>query len=132
MAEQQNLEERFALLESRVAELERQRTVQEDRDIALLARIDTFIDDLRRIERVQMRSFEELRAGQNDQRAEFRAHQEYVTEQFDNVETNMSVLIDAAKSHKGAIEQLHEGQQAMQAGQEQILAILTGKAKTND
>ena len=61
MAEQ-NVEGRLAQLETKVAELERQRGIQEDRDIAFLARIDGFIDDLRRVERVQMRSFDELKA----------------------------------------------------------------------
>jgi hypothetical protein len=65
MAEQ-SVEERLTQIESRLAELERQRGIQEDRDIALLARIDGFIDDLRRVERVQMRSFDELKAGQKN------------------------------------------------------------------
>lgn len=62
MAEQ-NTDQRLANLEQRVSELEHQRRVQEDRDIALLARIDTFIDDLHRVERTQMRGFEELSIG---------------------------------------------------------------------
>lgn len=48
MAEPHTLEERFSQLEARVAQLEQQRRIQEDRDVALLARIDGFIDDLRR------------------------------------------------------------------------------------
>lgn len=65
MAEQ-SVEERFAQIESRLTDLERQKSIQEDRDIALLARIDGFIDDLRRVERVQIRGFEELKTGQRN------------------------------------------------------------------
>ena len=48
MAEPHTLEERFSQLEARVAQLEQQRRIQENWDVALLARIDGFIDDLRR------------------------------------------------------------------------------------
>jgi chromosome segregation ATPase len=89
MADQPTMEERLALLEIQVAELQSQRRAQEDRDVALLARIDTFIDDLHRVERVQLRSSEELRAGQSDLREEFRAHQEYMTDRFNGVETRL-------------------------------------------
>ena len=107
-------EERFALLESRVEELERQRAVQEDRDLALLARVDNFIDDLRRIERVQMRSFDTIMAHQKDQDVHLAS-----------LETSVAVLVDAAKDHKKAIETLAQGQQ-------QMLAILTGEQRLND
>lgn len=52
-------EQRLAILESRVSELERERGIQADRDIALLARIDSFIDTMHRLERQQMRAFDE-------------------------------------------------------------------------
>lgn len=139
MASEQNIEERVAFLENRVTELERQRAVQEDRDIALLARVDNFIDDLRRVERVQMRGFDELRVGQNELREELRAHQEYTTARFDgvearldNVETDVTVLIEAAKEHKAAIEDIHTQVQSLAAGQQQILEILMGGQRRND
>jgi hypothetical protein len=122
------IQELVARLETRVAELERQRRIQEDRDISLLARVDDFTDDLRRIERIQLRGFEEQRA-----------HQEYVTERFehvearlDTVEDHLTKLIEAAVIQKEAIEALYVGQQSLIAGQEQILLILAGKPKTND
>lgn len=136
--QQPTMEERFAVLETRVAELERQRHIQEDRDVALLARVDNFTDDLRRVERVQLRGFEEQQA-----------HQEYVTERFDHigirldsvenhltarldtVEDHLTSLTQAVVSQKEAIEALYKGQQALIAGQEQMLAILTQKPKTN-
>lgn len=114
MLTEKSINERFTLLESRVEELERQRLVQEDRDLALLARIDNFIDDLRRIERVQMRSFETIMTHQKEQDT-----------RLDMLETKVATLIDAAKDHKQAIESLAQGQQ-------QILAILTGGRGRND
>ncbi len=115
------LEERFALLESRVKELEHQRLVQEDRDLALLARIDNFIDDLRRVERVQMRSFEAIMTHQKDQ-----------SELIDAIETSIGALEttvvnkgDAAKDHKQAIESLAQGQQ-------HVLTILMGEQRRNN
>lgn len=110
----ETFEERFALLESRVEELERQRAVQEGRDLALLARIDNFIDDLRRIERVQMRLFDSIIAHQKEQNA-----------RLSSLETSVATLVDAAKDHKKAIETLVQGQQ-------QILTILMGEQRLND
>jgi len=122
-------EQRFVMLEQRVAELEHQRAVQEERDIALLARIDNFIDDLRRVERVQMRAFDDLKAGQKQLEA-----------RVESVETDVAILIDAAESHKEAIDALTEiardhkagieslAQQVatLAAGQQQIITLLTG------
>lgn len=129
------LEERFAALESRVVELERQRAVQEERDIALLARIDNFIDDLRRIERVQLRSFDAIMAHQKEQDARLASLETSVTaleasfgilgSSVVNLETAVATLVDAAKDHKKAIDTLAQGQQ-------QILAILMGEQRLHD
>lgn len=128
-----SIEERLSLVEAKIAELELFKAQQEERDIALLARIDGFAEDLRRVERAQIRSFEKLHADQNSLRAEFRAHQEYVVERFNNVEADVSVLIDAAKSHRTAIEDIHSQVQELAAGQRQILEILAGgKPKIHD
>ena len=110
MPEQPTLEERVNLLENRVTGLERARHIQEDRDIALLARIDDFIDDVRgvrddvhRLERVQIHTLEVVDAGQA-----------YLKERVDTIE-------GAGQAHQQAIEELTEGQQALAMGQ-QILA----------
>lgn len=133
------LEQRFALLETRVAELEHQRRIQEDRDVALLARVDNFTDDLRRIERVQLRGFEEQRA-----------HQEYVTERFeavenrlggvenriDGVENHLTARLDTVEDHLTKLTEItishRQVLETLQAGQQQILDILKGKPRTND
>lgn len=150
------LEERFAALENRVVELERQRAVQEERDLALLARIDDFIDDLRRIERVQMRSFDVIMTHQKEQYA-----------RLTSLEASVAALVETAKEHKRAIEILAEAtkeqKQAIEMlinvardqkeaidtlteaskdhkraidtlaqGQQQILAILTGEQRLHD
>ena len=66
--QQEPLENRVAALESQLADLKnRFESYQESQNnvgLALLARVDGFIDDLRRVERVQMRSFDELKNGQ--------------------------------------------------------------------
>lgn len=124
-----SIEERLSLVEAKIAELELFKAQQEERDIALLARVDGLAEDIRRVERVQMRSSERL----DNLRIEFRAHQEYVAERFNNVEADVSVLIDAAKSHRVAIEDIHSQVQELAAGQRHILEILTGgRPKIND
>jgi chromosome segregation ATPase len=110
MAEQ-SVEERLTQIEHRVAELERQRGTQDDRDLALLARIDGFIDDLRRVERVQMRGFDDLKA---DVR-ELQAGQK-------NLETAVGVIVETLQDHKKAIESL-AGQMNAQAGQINTLTV---------
>lgn len=93
-------EERLSALEEKVRELEQAKQNQDTINGAVLARIDSFIGDIHRLERDQRRGFEEMKSGQK----------------------NLEVRV-------GRVE---EGLLALQAGQEQILAILTGKAKTND
>lgn len=119
--QEQPTEQRLAILENRVTELERERDRQADRDIALLARIDDFIDDLRRVERVQMRAFEELTAGQK------------------NTETALVTVVDTLKDHKanietlaGRVNNLEDGQQRIEAGLQQVIMILTGQSPRND
>ncbi|MBO0796321.1 MAG: hypothetical protein J2P36_35975 [Ktedonobacteraceae bacterium] len=111
MQQQPTTEQRLIILEHRVTELERKAAAQEDRDHALLARVDGFIDDLRRIERVQMRSFDELKAGQLELKTELEARMDRLEVRMDRLEHNMEimernieVLADTAKNHKVAIE----------------------------
>ncbi len=118
---QQSIEERLAFLESKIAEYE--------------------------AERAQMRTLERLRAGQSELREIFQAHQEYVTERLDTFESHITVRLDVLEDNHTARldavdnhltnltegqQELRGGQHALQAGQDQILAILTGKAKRND
>lgn len=105
--QQPTIEERLSALEDEVAELKQARHNQDTINGALLARIDSFIGDLHRVERDQRRGFDELRAGQK------------------NLEARMDRF-------EGRMDRIEEGQQALQAGVDQIVAILTGKAKTND
>lgn len=158
------IQELAALLEARIIELEHQRRIREDQDVALLARVDDFTNDLKRIERVQLRSFEEQHAHQEYVTGRF-AHVEarldtvedhlgaveshltarldtveehldtvenHLTARLDTVEDHLTSLTKVVISHKEALEALYKGQQSLIAGQEQILAILTGKPKTND
>ena len=118
---EQSIEQRLSTVEGKIAAIEifkREQELfkqkQENRDLALLARIDGFIDDLRRVERVQMRSFDTIIATQREQAAEIKELKE-----------TQAVLVDAAKDHKQAIESLAQGQQ-------QIITLLTGKPPRND
>ncbi len=116
MAQQLTPEERLAILEHKVAYLEQDKLEtdlfkqdQESRDLALLARIDSFISDLRRIERVQMRSFDMLTAGQRNQDVRITALEGSVTALNDAVRDNtkaITVLADVVKDHKQGIESL--------------------------
>lgn len=107
-------EQRFLQIENRLAELERKASLQEDRDIALLRRVDDFIADLRRVERVQMRSFEALQTGQQ----ELRASQAEQENRLERIERSLEKLVDVAKDHKQAIETVYQ--------------LLSGQQKTND
>jgi uncharacterized coiled-coil protein SlyX len=148
MQQQPTTEQRLVLLESRIAELERKAAAQADLDIALLRRVDDFIDDLRRIERVQMRAFEELKATQQEHSAQLTAQDgrlASIETRLDHVERNVDVLVDTAKDHKQAIEgvardvgalagnvgALTRDVGALAQGQTQILALLT-RQKPND
>jgi len=118
---EQNIEERFAQIESRVAELERQRSIQEDRDMALLARIDGFIDDLRRVERVQMRGFDTLMAGQKSLDA-----------RMTSVETTIGVVAETVEALSDRMGALADQVNTLVAGQAQILARLANNPGNND
>ena len=114
-------EDRLALLESRVNELEQARRDQDTINGALLIRIDNFIGDLHRMERSQRQGFDSQAA------------------QIKDLTAGVVTLVDIAQDHKQAIETLshrveriEEGQQALQAGMDQVVAILTGKQRTND
>ncbi len=116
--QQPDLEARLLHIESRLAALELAREEQETRDIAILARIDGFIDDLRRIERVQMRSFDEIKIEQQElksvvkaQAADIKSLQETQAQLIrivERQEQNVAVLAETAKGHKVAIESLAE------------------------
>ncbi|HLZ60146.1 MAG TPA: hypothetical protein VKR06_24615 [Ktedonosporobacter sp.] len=133
---QQNIEERVTILESKVAKLESAKGTQETRDLALLARIDGFIDDLHRVERVQMRGFETVMAVQREQATEIKGLKVDVQElkvdvqelrgDVQGLKEGQSLLVDIAKDHKKAIDSLL-------AGQRQIIELLTGGRRgTND
>lgn len=145
-----DFEQRFAGLESRIAELEHQRAVQEERDIALLARIDNFIDDLRRIERVQMRAFDAQAARLKAIESDIKALTQSVTILADVSQSHkqaIETLAETARDHKAGIESVatiaNNSQDAIKslaqqvatlaAGQQQIITILTGnKPPRND
>lgn len=137
-----------------MTESERQRSIQEDRDVALLARVDNFTDDLKRMERAQLRGFDELSAVQHAQEEYLTARldtvdnqlghltvrldtvEEHLTARLDTVEDHLTALTEAVVSHKEAIEAIYTGQQALQAGmrvlqagQQQIFEILAGKPR---
>src|SRR5579859_1348316 len=109
--QQPNFEARFLHIEGRLAALELAREEQETRDIAILARIDGFIDDLRRIERVQMRGFDTIMQSQQAQATDIKSLQETQARLIGIVERqeqNIAVLAETAKDHKVAIESLAE------------------------
>jgi septation ring formation regulator EzrA len=114
MAEQLTTEERLSRLESDVAELQHAKREQENRDIALLARVDGFIDDLRRVERTQMRAFDELRAGQQEQKTAI----ERLNEGQQELQTGLTGLAGQVRG--------------LAAGQQQILEILLGNPPRNN
>src|SRR5258708_24578013 len=101
---QQSIEERLALLESKIAEYE--------------------------AERAQMRTLERLRAGQSELREIFQAHQEYVTERLDTFESHITVRLDVLEDNHTArldavdnhLTNLTEGQQELRGGQHALQA----------
>lgn len=121
--------------------------------IALLARVDTIGNDLRRVERSQIRGFEEVRAGQDELRAsheqlraEVRAGHEYLTARLDAVEDDLTqvvemgvkrreaidMLLEGQQAHTEAITSLQKGQQEVMAGLQQVIEMLMGKPRRND
>lgn len=164
---QRSTEERLATLEEQVAlllrskqEQEAFKQKQETHNIALLARVDGISNDLHRVERAQIRGFEELRADQKELRAEVRAGHEfltarldYVTARLDTVEDDLTKVVEMGVKHREAIDMLLEGQQAhteeikslkgaitsLQTGQQEVMAslqqiieMLMGKPRRHD
>ena len=128
-------EERLAALEKEVVELKQQLT-----------------------ERL---SFERLRTDVKELQVRYQAHEEYVTDRlndfeehvetrldlmttridvmednnnarFDAIESRLTTLAEGQQELQAGQIALQSGQLALQSGQEQILAILTGKARMND
>jgi hypothetical protein len=114
MQEQPTIEQRVSTLEDRVRQLERERAMQDDRDMALLARTDGALESIHRVERVQIRAFETLAAGQR------------------NTEAALAVIADALKDHKASIETLASQVSGLEAGLRQVIMLLTGQAPRND
>jgi hypothetical protein len=119
---QQSTEERLAALEKEVVELKRQLTERfsfEELRTDLRMRIHAGNNELR----------DEIHAESASLRAEFEAHEQYVSDRLNDFEAHIDTRLDEQKK---SIEKIQESQLALQSGQDQILAILTGKAKTND
>lgn len=96
-------EQRLARLEHAVTDLQRRANAQEARDIALLAGIDGFIEDLRRVERVQLKGFDglelqlqEVGADVKSQGVEFKSQ----GASLDLAVKNIGVLAEAQRSHQ--------------------------------
>lgn len=122
MSQQQpTTEERLAHLESRVNELEQARRDQDTINGALLARIDSFIGDIHRLERDQRRGFDAVLTHQREQDG-----------QIAELTKGMAMLVEIARDHRQAIEAVAQQGSELAAGQSQILEILQGKPKTND
>ena len=104
---QQSIEDRLAIIESKIVELE--------------------------AERARLRSLSTLQVRQTELREMFDGLQEYVGDRLQTFEEHVTLRLDLAEDTNTArFQEIKAGQQALQAGQEQILAILTGKPKTND
>jgi chromosome segregation ATPase len=121
---QQSIEDRLAYLESKIAEYE--------------------------AERAQTRALEALRTEVRELSVRYQAHEEYVSDRLDTFEvhinTRLDVMEDQVQELRGDVQEvrtgfqelqagqqeLRAGFQGLQSGQDQILAILTGKARTND
>lgn len=114
---QQSIEDRLAYLERKIAEYEAERT--------------------------QSRDWAALRTEVKELSVRYQAHEEYVSDRlndfearvnarFDHVYTQLDELQTGQQELQVGFQELRAGQQALQSGQDQILAILTGKAKTND
>ena len=141
---QHNTEERLSIVESKVAHLELAREAQETRDLALLARIDSFIGDLHRVERTQIRGFDARALQIKGTKDDIRQLQKTVTvlvTAVEKQERNIEILAGTARDHKAAIENI-DGRvlgltrqvqeltghiQELAVGQRLIIELLTGK-----
>ncbi len=113
MAEQ-SIEDRLASLEKDSAER--------------LASLEQEVRDLK-AELAKRLVLEGLRADVQELQVRYGAHEEYVTDRLNDFEAHMTEQMNELKE---SVQEVRAGQQGLQAGQEQILAILTGKARTND
>ena len=142
MAQPLSTEERLAALEKEVVELKQQLTERlsfeglradvKELQVRYQAHEEYVTDRLNNFE-----EHVEMRLNLMDMRLDA------VATRLDTVEENLTGQLNEQKAQlneqKAAMEKLQEGQLALQegqlalqSGQEQILAILTGKAKTND
>lgn len=115
------VEQRLAILERKVADLEHERTMQDDRDIALLARADGAYEAIKRVERVQLRMFDEVTTG------------------IKNIEARLNDVPALFQDHKEAIEKvagrvaaLEDSQADVRAGIQQVISLLSGNQPRND
>lgn len=115
---QQSIEERLAYLESKIAEYDAERAQM--RELAgLRADIKELRDDTRlRIHAIGVEIRDEINTQADALRTEYHAGYTYLGERIGGVEE--------------AVKHLQTGQNALQAGQQQILDILLGKPKRND
>ena len=141
MPEHPTVEKRLDLLENRVAGLERARHVQEDRDIALLARVDNLIDDVHRVERSELHHSEFFEAGVQyiKDRCEFIERDvDELKGDVHELKEDVANLTESTLAHAQVMETLatqvmvltkgqqtlEAGQQALEEGQQQILKFL--------
>ena len=134
--QQPTIEERLSALEDEVAELKQARHNQDTINGALLARIDSFIGDIHRLEREQRHGFDSQAAQIADLKADVTTLQGDVAglkEDVSGLAQGMRTLTDIARDHRQAIESLAGQMSEFAAGQQQILSLLTGgKPPRND
>ena len=106
---------RLFVAENKIIELERLAREQRGIDVALLTRVDSFIEENRVLGRDQTRGFDRVETAQRD-----------TSTRLDNIEAAIGELVATAKDHKANIE-------ALAIGQNKIIALLTGgTGKRND
>lgn len=108
--------------------MEERLTSLEKQSAARLTSLEQEVKELK-AELAKRRTLEGLRTDVQELQVRYGAHEEYVTERLNDFEAHMTEQMNELK---GNVQEVRAGQQGLQAGQEQILAILTGKAKTND
>lgn len=121
-------ENRLHAIETRLAALESRMNVMDDRDMALLRATDDVREGQRRLERDMERGFAQIMTTQQEQAKTLKEHSKALQEQrnrLDRIESTLETLVEVAKDHKAAIEQIAHGQ-------EQIISLLRGQARTND
>jgi len=142
--EEPTLEQRVLILEQKLAELARIADLAGGKiDVsllisALMARTDKFIDDLEEVRKGQAKILDLVATGRRETASELGD----LTRRFDSLEQGFDKLLAIQGGYKEAIERidtevadlkdLKEGYKVLQAGQEQIIAILTGKRPRND